>query len=102
MPPRDFDEVVEKLVREMSSARGCPNGHCVHVSDRLGLRDEAEQIRDDPRSVTHDERCVSELVDQKRVVQVTGIAPIPEFRQVRENLIVVLLGAGSIFPVACP
>jgi hypothetical protein len=97
MPPRDFDEVAEKEVRKMPPARGCPNGHRVHVSDRLGLRDEAEQIRDDPRSGTHDERCVSELVDQKRVVQVTGIAAIPEFRQVGENLIVVLPGAGQYF-----
>src|SRR5262249_51219245 len=91
------DDAVGKDARKTPSARGGPNGHRVHVSDRLGLRDKAEQVRSDPRSVTRDERRVSELVDQKRVVEVTGIAPIPEFRQVFENLIVVLLGADRNF-----
>ena len=97
----ELDEVAEKVLGEMLSPRGCPDGDRMHISDRLGLRDKAEQISDDPRSVTDDERGVSKLMDQERVVQVTRIAPIPEFRQLLENLIVVLLRTDR-FPSACP
>ena len=45
----------------------------MHVSNWLGLRDKAEQISDDPRFVMDDERRVSKLMDQERVVQVTSI-----------------------------
>ena len=92
-----LDEVAEKAPGEMASARRCPDGERMHISDRLGLRDEAEQISDDPRSVTDDERRVSKLMDQERVVQVTSIAPIPEFRQLFKNLIVVLQRTGRYF-----
>jgi hypothetical protein len=94
MEPRDFDELAEKVLRETSSSRRCLDGDRVHVSNRLGLRDEAEQIGDDPGSVTDDERCVAKLVDQERMVQVTRLAPVPELRQLFENLIVVLLRTG--------
>jgi len=68
-----LDEVAEKAPGEMASARRCPDGERMHISDRLGLREEAEQISDDPGSVTDDERRVSKLMDQERVVQVTSI-----------------------------
>jgi hypothetical protein len=93
----ELDEVAEKAPGEMVSPRRCPDGERMHISDRLGLRDEAEQISDDPRSVADDERRVSKLMDQERVVQVTSIAPIPEFRQRLENLIVVLLRTDRYF-----
>src|SRR6266511_5293236 len=81
----ELDEVAEKVPGETASPRGCPHRDRMHISDRLGLRDEAEQISDDPGSVTDDERRVSKLMDQERVVQVTRIAPIPDRKSTRLN-----------------
>ena len=63
MAAGDLDEVVKKVLCEMLSPRGCSDGDRMHISNLLGLREEAEQISDDPRSVTDDERRVSKLMD---------------------------------------
>ena len=63
MAAGELDEVAEKVLCEMLSPRGCSDGDRMYISNRLGLRDKAEQISDDPRSVTDDERRVSKLMD---------------------------------------
>ena len=63
MAAGDLDEVVKKVLCEMLSPRGYSDGDRMHISNLLGLREEAEQISDDPRSVTDEERRVSKLVD---------------------------------------
>jgi len=93
MTPGELDEMVEKPLRELLPARGCAYRNCVHVSNRLGLRDESEQISHDLWSAANDERRVSELVNEKRVMQMTGIAAVPEFIQFIQNLVVVRRGA---------
>ena len=90
MPPSEFLEVAEKLTREASPTGGCADGDRVHISDRLGLREEAKQIGEDLGSVANDERRVSKLVNEEWMVQVTGIPRTPEFMQLIENLVVVL------------
>src|SRR5262245_17446632 len=64
----------------------------MHISDRLGLREKAKQIRNDLPSIANDERRVSKLVNEERMVQVAGIPRTPEFMQLIENLVVVLMG----------
>src|SRR5215510_7612397 len=69
----------------------------MHVSDRLGLREKAKQIRDDLGSVANDERRVSKLVNEEGMVQVAGIPLTPEFMELIENLAVVLVGTDRNF-----
>jgi hypothetical protein len=69
----------------------------MHVSNRLGLREKAKQIRDDLPSVANDERRVSKLVNEEWMVQVVGIPRTPEFMQLIENLGVVLVGTDRNF-----
>jgi len=72
-------EVVEKPVRQALPARGHSDGNRMHVSHRLGLRNETKQVRDDLGFPANHERRVSKLVNQERVVQVTDIPRTPEF-----------------------
>ena len=97
MQSSELDEVIEKVTCEMLPARRCADGDRMHISNRLGLRDKAEQVSVNPESVTNYERRISKLMDEERVVQVTSIAPIPEFRQLIQNLIVVLLRTDRYF-----
>src|SRR5215510_13769682 len=69
----------------------------MHVSDRLGLREKAKQIRDDLGSVANDKRRVSKLVNEEGMVQVAGIPRTPEFMELIENLAVVLVGTDRNF-----
>src|SRR6516225_1615828 len=55
-----------------------------------GSARKTEQIRNDVPSVADDECGVAELMDQENVVEMTGIASVPELGQRRENLVVVL------------
>src|SRR6516162_1267198 len=87
MPPRKLNEVAEKLLREASPAGGHADGDRMHISNRLALREKAKQIRNDLPSVANDER----------MVQVAGISRTPEFMQLIENLVVVLVGANRNF-----
>ena len=50
MPPSELHEVAEKLTREALPAGGRSHSDRMHVSDRLGLREKAKQIRDELRS----------------------------------------------------
>src|SRR5262249_62338637 len=93
MPPRELNEVAEKLLREALPAGGRTHGDRMHISDRLGLREKAKQIRDDLPSVANDERRVSKLANEERMVQGAGIPRTPEFMQRIEDLVVVLAGA---------
>jgi hypothetical protein len=61
----ELDELIEQVPCKTSSPRGCPDGNCVHIPDRLGLRDEAEQVGDDPRLIADDERRVAKLIIRK-------------------------------------
>ena len=63
MAAGELDEVAKKVLGEMLSPRGRSDGDRMHISNRLGLRDKAEQISGDARSVTDDERRVSEFMD---------------------------------------
>src|SRR5262245_52193026 len=69
----------------------------MHVSNRLGLREKAKQIRDDLGPVANDERRVSKLVNEEWMVQVAGIPRTPEFMQLIDNLGVVLVGTDRNF-----
>jgi hypothetical protein len=69
----------------------------MHISNRLGLREKAEQISNDLRSIANYEGRVPELMDQERVMQVTSVAALPKFRQLLEDLIVILLCAERYF-----
>jgi hypothetical protein len=73
MPPSELHEVAEKLTREALPAGGRSHSDRMHVSDRLGLREKAKQIRDDLDSVPNDERRVSKLVNEEWMVQVAGL-----------------------------
>ena len=97
MPPSERHEVTEKLAREALPASGRPHGDRMHVSDRFGLREKAKQISDDLGSVANDECRVSELVNEEWMMQVAGVPRTPEFMQLIENLIVVLVGARRDF-----
>jgi hypothetical protein len=97
VPPGELDEVAEKRLREASPAGRRTDGDRMHVSDRLGLREKAKQIRDDLPSVANDERRVSKLVNEEWMVQVASIPRTPEFMQLIENLGVVLLGTDRNF-----
>src|SRR5262245_3961172 len=97
MPPGELDEVAEELLREASPAGGRTDGDRMHVSNRLGLREKAKQIRDDLGPVANDERRVSKLVNEEWMVQVAGIPRTPEFMQLVENLAVVLVGTDRNF-----
>src|SRR5499433_2013518 len=97
MPPRKLNEVAEKLLRQASPAGGHADGDRMHISNRFGLREKAKQIREDLPSVANDERRVSKLVNEEWMVQVTGIPRAPEFMQLIENLVVVLVGAQRNF-----
>jgi hypothetical protein len=97
----ELDEVAEKVLCEMLSPRGCSDGDRMHISNRFGLRDKAEQISDDTRSFTNDECRVSKLTDEEGVVQVTSIAPIPEFRQALQESDCSPAAYRSIFLLAC-
>src|SRR5262249_16486554 len=97
MPPGELDEVAEKHLREASPAGRRTDGERMHVSDRLGLREKAKQIRDDLLSVANDERRVSKLMNEEWMVQVAGIPRTPKFMQLIENLGVVLLGTNRNF-----
>src|SRR5262249_41881168 len=70
VPPSELDEVAEKLLPEASPAGRRTDGDRMHVSDRLGLREKAKQIRDDLGSVANDERGVAKLVNEEWMVQV--------------------------------
>src|SRR5262245_34954262 len=83
----------------MSPSRGGSDGDRMHIPYRLGLRDKTKQIGSHLGPVANHEGRVSEFTDQERMVQVTGIAPVPEFEQLVENLDVVLLGAGRYFRI---
>jgi len=97
MPPSELGEVAEKLLREALPTGGRADGDRMHISDRLGLREKAKQIRNDLPSVANDESRVSKLVNEERMVQVAGIPRTPEFTQVIENLVVVLAGTNRNF-----
>src|SRR5215470_16698436 len=97
MPPSERNEVAEKRLREASPAGRRTDGERMHVSDRLGLREKAKQIREDLGSVANDERRVSKLVNEEWMVQVAGVPRTPEFMQLIENLVVVLVGAQRNF-----
>src|SRR5262249_47603109 len=97
MPPRELNEVAEKLLREALPAGGRTHGDRMHISDRLGLREKAKQIRDDLPSVANDERRASKLANEELMVQVAGIPRTPEFMQRIENLVVILVGAQRNF-----
>jgi hypothetical protein len=93
LPLGELDEVAEQLLPEMSSSCRGADRDRMHISNRLGLRDKAEQISNDLRSIANYEGRAPKLMDQKRVVQVTSIAVLPKFRQLLKDLIVILLGA---------
>src|SRR5262252_5897947 len=97
MPPSELHEVAEKLTREALPTGGRSHSDRMHVSDRLGLREKAKQIRDDLPSVANDERRVSKLVNEEWMVQVTSVPRAPEFMQLIENLVVVLVCAQRNF-----
>src|SRR5499427_3866951 len=97
MRPSELHEVAEKLTRQPLPPGGRSHSDRMHVSDRLGLREKAKQIRDDLPSVANDERRVSKLVNEEWMVQVTGVTRTPEFMQLIENLVVVLVGAHRNF-----
>src|SRR5215470_19569565 len=97
MPPSERYEVAEKPARETLPASRGPHGDRMHVSDRLGLREKAKQISDDLPSVANDECRVSKLVNEEWMVQMAGVPRAPEFLQLIENLVVVLLGAHRNF-----
>src|SRR6266446_2056911 len=86
-----------KSSREALPTGGRPHSDRMHISDRFGLREKAKQISDDLGSVANDECRVSKLVNEEWMVQVAGITRAPEFLQLIENLVVVLLGAHRNF-----
>src|ERR1700719_1427028 len=97
MPPSERHEVTEKLAREALPASGRPHSDRMHISDRFGLREKAKQISDDLGSVANDECRISKLVNEERMVQGAGVTRGPEFLQLIENLVVVLVGAHRDF-----
>src|SRR6516164_11573421 len=97
MPPSELREVLEKLTREALPTGGGPHTDHVHISDRLGLREKAKQICDHLSPTANDERRVSKLVNEEWMVQVAGVPRTPEFMQLIENLVVVLVGAQRNF-----
>jgi hypothetical protein len=97
MPPSELHEVLEKLTREALPTGGGPHSNRMHVSNRLGLREKAKQIGEDLGSVANDERRVSKLVNKEWMVQVAGIPRTPEFMQLIENLVVVVVGTNRDF-----
>src|SRR5262249_30365231 len=97
VPPSERHEVAEKLLREALPAGGRAHGDRMHISDRLGLREKAKQIRNDLPSIADDERRVSKLVNEGRMVEVAGIPRTPEFMQRIENLVVVVAGTNRNF-----
>src|SRR5258708_20517401 len=97
MPPSERHEVAEKLAREALPTGGRPHSDRMHISDRFGLREKAKQISDDLDSVANDECRVSKLVNEEWMMQVAGVPRAPEFLQLIENLVVVLLGAHRNF-----
>src|SRR5258708_38462572 len=97
MQPSQLHEVAEKLAREALPTGRRPHSDRVHISHRFGLREKAKQISDDLGSVANDECRVSKLVNEEWMVQVAGITRAPEFLQLIENLVVVLLGAHRNF-----
>ena len=97
MPSGKFDEVAEQMLPEMLPSCRHSHGDRMHIANRFGLRNETEQIGQDLSSFTNDEGGVSKLVDKERMVQVTSVASVPEFRQVFKNLIVILLRAQRYF-----
>jgi hypothetical protein len=97
MPPSELHEVAEKLACEALPTGGRPHSDRMHIADRFGLREKAKQISDDLGSVANDECRVSKLVNEEWMVQVAGVPRAPEFLQLIENLVVVLLGAHRNF-----
>ncbi len=86
-----------KSSREALPTGGRPHSDRMHISDRFGLREKAKQISDDLDSVANDECRVSKLVNEEWMMQVAGVPRAPEFLQLIENLVVVLLGAHRNF-----
>jgi hypothetical protein len=99
--PSELHEVTEKLLCEVLPAGERPYGDHMHIPNRLSLRDKAKQVSDDLGSPMNEEGRVSKLMNQEWMVKVAGISIVPEFMQLIENLIVVLLGTSPKFLLEC-
>src|SRR5262249_15839117 len=97
MPPSELLEAAEKLTREALPTGGPPDSNRMHISNRFGLREKAKQISEDLSPVADDKRRVSKLVNEEWMVQMAGVPRTPEFIQLIENLIVVLVGTQRDF-----
>jgi hypothetical protein len=89
----ELHEMSEQPLRVPLPAGRRPHRDRMHVAHRLGLREKAEQVGGDLPSPADDEGRISELVDEERVVELAGVAPVPEFMQLVEDAVVVLPGA---------
>src|SRR4051812_46935496 len=89
--PRVLDKMPEQQFAEASSPRRDARRDDMHVTNRLDLRDESEQIGRDHTAVADYEGRIAELVDQHRMMQMPNLPAIPEIRERIQDLGEILL-----------